>query len=117
MPKFLVDESTGRKVHEFLESLGFDSSYVGDVMRSATDAEVMETAAKQGRILVTNDKGFGQLVYNLRKPVTGVILLRLEDEGVENKKNVLRQVLEKSGGELENHFIIATGNIIKKRKL
>jgi predicted nuclease of predicted toxin-antitoxin system len=64
-------------------------------------------------ILVTNDKDFGELVFRMRKPHKGVILLRLEDERSENKIAVLQRVLESYSDKLVNNFIIVTEKTIR----
>lgn len=69
---------------------GMDANYVGDVVRGSPDGEVLKHAEEGGRILVTNDKDFGELVFRRGKPSSGVILLRLERDipSVRTKKNI-----------------------------
>jgi predicted nuclease of predicted toxin-antitoxin system len=75
--KFLVDECTGKRLAKLLEKAGFDVVFVGDWKPSATDDEVLEKAEKDDRILITDDKDFGELIFRLGRPSKGVILLRL----------------------------------------
>jgi len=75
--KFLVDECTGKRLAKLLEKAGFDVVFVGDWKPSATDDEVLEKAEKDDRILITDDKDFGELIFRLGRPLKGVILLRL----------------------------------------
>ncbi|MGR3311427.1 MAG: DUF5615 family PIN-like protein [Candidatus Brocadiales bacterium] len=58
MLKFLVDESSGKKVAEALVQDGFDTVSVSQLMRSAKDNIVLKKASKDARILITNDKDF-----------------------------------------------------------
>jgi len=48
--------------------------------RSIEDHEVLEIARAEDRILITNDKDFGELIYRQQLEHTGVILFRLRDE-------------------------------------
>ncbi len=42
------------------------------------DDEVLLDAYNEGRILLTEDKDFGELVYRLNKPSRGIVLIRIE---------------------------------------
>lgn len=83
--RFLVDESTGVKVSQFLESLGYNSKSAKENFRGSSDIEILKQARKENRILVTNDKDFGDLIFNQKLNTSGIIFLRLRDESVENK--------------------------------
>jgi hypothetical protein len=58
------------------------------------DANVLELAHAEDRILITNDKGFGARVFEKGDPHSGVILLRLTDERPPVAIRVLSGVLE-----------------------
>ena len=47
--KFIVDECTGMAVAE--------------IMPQAEDHTILTKAVKEGRILITNDKDFGELIF------------------------------------------------------
>lgn len=50
-------------------------------------------ALDEGRILITNDKDFGEKVFRDGRPHCGVILLRFEDERAASKIAVLSHLL------------------------
>lgn len=54
--KFLVDESSGRKLAEELRRKDFDAIYVADFARGAQDEKIIQIALNESRILITNDK-------------------------------------------------------------
>ena len=85
MLRFLVDESTGKKLHSFLIGKGFDTKFVPDSIPRAIDKDVLKFAEKEKRILVTNDKDFGELVFRLNKPSYGVVLMRLIANQIKNQ--------------------------------
>ena len=58
--------------------------------------------------MITCDKDFGDMVFRERKPHSGVILLRLEDERVGNKMAALNRLLEHYADRLANNFVVAT---------
>jgi len=58
---FIVDESTGTAVVEYLRSIGHDVLFVAEAMPQADDPDILGRAVSEERILVTNDKDFGEL--------------------------------------------------------
>lgn len=92
--KFIADENLGIKVPKFLQSLGFDIISVKLLIPGKLDQDVLALANKEKRILITLDKDFGELVFKEKLIHFGVILLRLKDESVENKKKVLLKLLQ-----------------------
>ena len=106
--KFLIDENLGIKVSEFLRDLGFDIVSITELSPGITDKEVLSLANDQERILVTLDKDFGELVFKEGLTYFGVILVRLKDESVDNKKKVLKQTLM-SGKDFTNKFTVIEG--------
>jgi predicted nuclease of predicted toxin-antitoxin system len=58
--KFLVDECTGTSVVACLRNSGHDVVAVAEVMLQADDTDILDRAVSEGRILVTNDKDFGE---------------------------------------------------------
>ncbi len=108
MLRFLVDESCGLRLAEKLREEGFEAESVIDLMRSAKNGDVLDKAFAEKRILVTNDKDFGELVYRSRRHHGGVILLRLENDTPQNRLDVVRKVIDAFGEKLQNSFVVAT---------
>ncbi|NOR47621.1 MAG: hypothetical protein GQ533_06200 [Methanosarcinaceae archaeon] len=111
--RFLVDECTGPAVAQWLRQQNHDVISVFDEIRGADDKEVIKIASEQNRILITNDKDFGELVFREKKPHKGVILLRLEDERAANKIAVLKNLLKKYENSLSGHFIVVTETTVR----
>lgn len=61
--KFLVDECTGTSVVTCLRDEGYDVVAVVEVIPEADDEKILERAVSEGRIVVTNDKDFGEMVF------------------------------------------------------
>lgn len=70
--KFLVDECADEQLVEHLRANGHDVLYVMETMRGATDDVILNRAYQEQRILLTEDKDFGELVFRLRKPTIGI---------------------------------------------
>jgi predicted nuclease of predicted toxin-antitoxin system len=69
--QFVVDESTGSAVVDYLRSLGHDVLAVAEAMPQADDSDILDQAAIEERILITNDKDFGELVFRRAGRITG----------------------------------------------
>jgi predicted nuclease of predicted toxin-antitoxin system len=112
---FLVDESTGTAVADVLRRLGYDVVAVAESMPRASDREILAKAGAEGRVVVTNDKDFGELVFRSGLAHNGVILLRLQDESSANRVRVILAVLAQCGAAIPGHFIVATETHIRSR--
>jgi predicted nuclease of predicted toxin-antitoxin system len=73
---FLAGESCDFAAVRALRAVGHDVEAVAEWIGGAPDHLVMQTALESGRILLTEDKDFGQLVYANRQESRGVILIR-----------------------------------------
>ena len=78
--RFLVDECTGPAVAKWLRQQGYEVFSVYEQARGIDDDDLVEKANAENRILISNDKDFGEKIYRDNKPYKGVILLRLDDE-------------------------------------
>jgi predicted nuclease of predicted toxin-antitoxin system len=74
--RFLADESCDGGIVAALRSAGFDPVSVRETSLGVSDTDVIRLATGEGRILITEDKDFGQLVYASGEGHVGVVLLR-----------------------------------------
>jgi predicted nuclease of predicted toxin-antitoxin system len=112
---FIVDESTGTAVVKYLRSVGHDVLAVAETMPQADDLDIVARAVGEGRILVTNDKDFGELVFRGDQAHHGVVLLRLHDERPANRVRVIKAVMEQYADRLAHHFTVATEGGVRIR--
>lgn len=92
--KFVTDENLGIQIPEYLRGLGFDVISVIAIALGEPDPEILKIANQENRILITLDKDFGELVFKYKLIHAGVILFRLKDESIENKKKVILKTLK-----------------------
>ena len=114
--KFLVDESVEFPVVIFLRTLGHDVASVAENFSSVRDADVLAAAHKEHRVLLTNDKDFGELIFLRGLPHHGVVLLRLLREDVPSKIERLRVLLETHGDDLQENFTVVALDGIRVRR-
>lgn len=111
--RFLVDECTGPAVALWLRRKNHDVVSVYDEIKGADDKEIIQKACAEDRILITNDKDFGELIFRDKEPHKGVILLRLDDERAANKITVLKRLLEIYPESLAGNFTVVTETIVR----
>jgi predicted nuclease of predicted toxin-antitoxin system len=117
MHKFLIDESSGRKLFKFLSEKNYNVEYVGDVMCGADDLEILKYAENNKIILITNDKDFGELVFRMRRPSHGVIFLRLKNNIPFQRLKYLLYLFDNYSDKIEKNFIVVSESQIRIRSL
>ncbi|MBS1259344.1 MAG: hypothetical protein MAG551_02414 [Candidatus Scalindua arabica] len=115
--KFLADECCDADMIDSLREDGHDILYITESKPGILDAEVLKKAFDESRILLTEDKGFGELVFYLRKPTRGIILLRFDVRQTNLKLLRLRQLIETQSSKLKDSFVIVDAEKFRFRKL
>jgi predicted nuclease of predicted toxin-antitoxin system len=111
--RFLVDECAGPVLARWLRERGHDVFSVYDQARGIEDEAVIRRAHTERRILITNDKGFGDRVFREGALHNGVVLLRLEDERAAAKIEAVRQLLDRYPDRLAERFVVVTEKRIR----
>lgn len=93
---------------KWLQSLGHDVLSIYDASPGVTDSEIVERAWRERRIIITNDKDFGEKIFRERRRHHGVILLRLNDERSNQKIAALEQLLNSYHDSIEDKFVVVT---------
>jgi predicted nuclease of predicted toxin-antitoxin system len=76
--RFLLDQSTDARLGIYLRKLGHDVTRIAaDYPAGLLDPKILSIARTEGRILVTDDRDFGEWVFRFKRPHAGVIFLRL----------------------------------------
>ena len=75
--RWLVDECVSARLVAWLRESGYDVVYVLEVAPGADDNEVIARANRDGRILLTDDKDFGELVIRQKHEVPALVLMRI----------------------------------------
>lgn len=81
MYRFLIDEDSPKGLARLLQSHGHDAIHVVDAGLSGyKDPQIAVWAKEQGRIIITRDLGFGNLLKFPLGTLPGVVLLRVSEE-------------------------------------
>ena len=74
--RFLADECCDISAVRALRADGHDVIAVAEFTQQSVDSELLQLALEDQRILITEDKDFGSLVFSGRVQSPGVVLLR-----------------------------------------
>lgn len=77
--RFLLDQSAEARIATYLAGRGHDATRIArDYPSGLPDEQVLAIAHRERRILVANDKDFGELVFRRNLPPAGVVVFPLE---------------------------------------
>lgn len=76
--RWLCDECVDAMLVEHLRRAGHDVVFAVEGARGAADDEIADLAARERRLLLTEDKDFGELAFRVRAAVPGLVLLRID---------------------------------------
>jgi predicted nuclease of predicted toxin-antitoxin system len=102
--RFLADESCDFAVVRALRAAG-DVLCISESTPRAEDAEVIGLALHEERILLTEDKDFGRLVYSHGQQTLGVIFLRFPTFARRQISKDVVNLVKQQGEKLAGSFI------------
>ena len=104
--RFLADESCDFAIVRALRTSGHDVLAVSEVKPAAPDREVIELGFSTGRILLTEDKDFGQLYFVARANSSGVIFFRFAASARMALADSAVRLIKQLGDRLEGKFVV-----------
>jgi predicted nuclease of predicted toxin-antitoxin system len=104
--KFIVDVGVGKIVERWLIENNYDIKSVIDINPRMADVEILSIANSEQRIVITMDKDFGELVFNGKHSMYGVLLLRLEGATGLEKLHIIQEIFNNYKEELPLHFSV-----------
>ena len=106
--RLLADLNVAPRTVEFLRSLGYDIARVDALLpATASDAEIVEVALREGRTILTQDLDFSALVALSGRSGPSVLSLRISSSRVERVNQRLREVLPAVAAEIESGAIVS----------
>jgi len=94
---WLADECVPAPLVALLRSDGHDLLSVAEVAAAMSDADVVALALQEKRLLLTEDKDFGDLVVRRERAVPGVVLMRIDTDNSRLKAARLAAVVDDTG--------------------
>ena len=113
--RFLLDVCvSSRAMHRLLVCLGHDVVSAQDMDPQAADEALLALALRDQRVLITEDKDFGELVFVRRLPHPCII--RFADMRVGEKVAAMRELLDRHPDAMgERALIVVTRERVRVR--
>ncbi len=111
--KFLLDQSTDGHLAIYLRKLGHDVTRIAaDYPAGLLDPKILSIARAEGRVLITDDRDFGEWVFRFKLSHAGVIFLRLGTYApLELKIERINYVLAHYADQLDQFLVVKKGNV------
>ena len=114
----LADECVPAPVVRLLREAGHDVVHVIETSAGTSDIDVLAVAGETQRVLLTEDRDFGTLVFLARRPApAGVVFYRLSDAPPFAVADRLTQVLAEYGDSVRGAFTTVTERRVRQRGL
>jgi len=111
--RFLADESCDFGVVKALRVAGYDVLALTEITTRSVDSEVIAQASLENRILLTEDKDFGQLVFASQADSTGVILIRYPGNMRKSLQEAVVKLVREQGNDIRNAFVVMQPGYIR----
>lgn len=104
--RLLADESCDGRVIRALRLAGHDVKSVREIAPELPDEQVIAVARIEGRVLITEDRDFGQIFFATDSKSAGVILIRFPTNARSGLPRLVVDFIEKHGPQLHNNFTV-----------
>lgn len=111
----LADENIDFRLIERIRRDGFEVYSVYELMRGTSDESIIELSRNPPRIILTEDKDFGEWVYAHNVRDISVLFLRYQFKDTEIITNIVLKLLSERANDLFGHFTTVTTNKIRLR--
>jgi len=115
--RWLADECVDAALITRLRDAGHDVLYAAEIAPGATDSKVLRRAHDDTRLLLTEDKDFGELVFRVGMAVPGLVLLRVGPERRLLKRARLEAAVEQFGESLFGRYLVIEEARFRSRPL
>ncbi len=113
--RFLADESMEYSLILHLRKQGYDTTSISEESASARDEDILAKAYLEDRVILTNDKDYGDLVFLNNLPHKGVVLFRLKSEKVQDKIKACDALFRDYMDKLKGNFTVVEEGRVRVR--
>ena len=115
--RFLADECLHIEIVAALRQAGHEVATIASLDTGATDETVLERAASDRAILLTADKGFGEMVMARGAAASGVVLFRRSVIDPAGAAARLLALIDERGERLHDLYAVVTPARARVRRL
>ncbi|MGO9256844.1 MAG: DUF5615 family PIN-like protein [Bryobacteraceae bacterium] len=117
--KFLIDMPLSPDLAQWLRAEGHDAVHAIELsMNRSPDLEILQAAAREGRVVITADLDYPRLLAELGSTGPGLILLRSGNYSELESQDCVRRVLMSCAhAELPRFVVVVDRERIRRRRL
>ena len=115
--RWLADECVDAGLVAQLRAANHEVAYTAESHAGSLDKQVLALALGENRLLLTEDKDFGDLVFRSRMEAPGVILLRLGPQHRHLKWGRLEAAIKQFGATLFGRYVVIDETRMRSRPL
>jgi predicted nuclease of predicted toxin-antitoxin system len=111
----IADEGVDRQIVELLRNEGHEVLSIAELKPGISDDEVINYTNKNGSLLITSDRDFGELVYRMKRSHFGIILIRLAGIPPHKKAELVSKTINEHSEKLMFAFTVISNNSVRIR--
>lgn len=113
----LADESVDFPIIKWLRDRGHDVVAIADSSAGASDVQVLQLAVAQGRVLLTFDRHFGELVFRNQIKPPGLVYVRIRTSSAAALYRRFQSLWPTIESRILGRFVIMSAHRIRLRAL
>ena len=114
--RLLADEGVDAAIVAGLRTDGHDVRWMAEELGGTKDPVILDAAVRDARVLITEDKDFGELVYRQRLHHRGVVLVRVDGISNAEKARLVTRAIREHETDLSGGFTVIQHGTIRIRR-
>lgn len=116
--RLLIDHCVSKRTSDFIKELGHEVTLLKELgLEALDDPKVLERAITRDEVLVTEDRGFGNVIKYPPSSHQGVILLLIRTRARKGLHEVLQQFPANTArDQLRQRLVVINEQIVRVRK-
>lgn len=115
--RLLADVNIEAMLVRWLRAEAHDVVWASELPPSIPDEKLLAMANEDGRILLTYDRDFGELVFSRRSLSEGIILLRFDAPLQAERLGLLQRHWQAIVDQASGHFLVVTDRKLRIRPI
>ncbi len=104
--RWFADENIHKDIVRALRDAGHDVVSVAEFAPQTEDYRIVDQARREHRIVLTEDKDFGEITFKDQRETFGIVLLRFTLQLWQPKSRRLAEVIASQGDALARQFTV-----------
>ena len=115
--KLIADENCDRLIIAGSREAGFDVASVREQWPGMSDSEIFALAAVEGRVLLTNDQGFGRMAELTEPKPPAIVLMRLDPLLPRTRIKAVTDAFMAAKEQMQGQFVVIEPHQIRGRSI